>query len=229
MSLRVEEVKIKDLKLDPENARRHSEQQLKALATSLHEFGQQRPAVVGADNIVYAGNGMIEAARALGWENISIVKLPFDDPVKCRAFAIADNRTSDLATWDDKELLSTLEKLDSENQLELVGFASHDIDDLKALLSEMESIELYNSGVFGDSDESAENVQSQDSFSDKAKEYATRSIRSIMLEYPLEQFAWAIKILTKLREERNLQSNADAILLLLQDYSKEAYPIDNNT
>lgn len=229
MSLRTEEVKISSLTLDPENARKHSEQQLKALATSLHEFGQQRPAVIGSDNIVYAGNGMIQAAIALGWEKISIIKLPFDDPIKCRAFAIADNRTSDLASWDSEELVKTLERLDAENLLNTVGFDSNDIDDLKALLSEMESIDLYNSGVFGDADETAENVQSQDSFADKAKEYATRSIRSIMLEYPLDQFAWAIKILTNVRNERGIQSNADAILLLLQDYSKEDFPVDKTT
>lgn len=229
MSLRIEEVKIDSLKLDPENARKHSEQQLKALATSLHEFGQQRPAVIGSDNIVYAGNGMIQAAVALGWEKISIIKLPFDDPIKCRAFAIADNRTSDLASWDSEELVKTLERLDAENLLNTVGFDSNDIDDLKALLSEMESIELYNSGVFGDTDETAGNVELLDSFDDKAKAYSNRSIRSIMLEYSLEQFAWAIKILTNLRNERGVQSNADAILLLLQDYSKEDFPIDKVT
>lgn len=229
MSLRIEEVKIDSLKLDPENARKHSEQQLKALATSLHEFGQQRPAVIGSDNIVYAGNGMIQAAVALGWEKISIIKLPFDDPIKCRAFAIADNRTSDLASWDSEELVKTLERLDAENLLDTVGFDSNDIDDLKALLSEMESIELYNSGVFGDTDEAAGNVELLDSFDDKAKAYSNRSIRSIMLEYSLEQFAWAIKILTNLRNERGVQSNADAILLLLQDYSKEDFPIDKAT
>jgi hypothetical protein len=60
---------------------------------------------------------------------------------------------------------------------------------------------------------------------DKKTDYMNRAIRSIMLEYPLEQFAWVINILTKFRVEKDVQSNADALLLLLKDYSGEDYPI----
>jgi ParB-like chromosome segregation protein Spo0J len=100
-NLRVLEVDSKDLVLDPNNARQHSEAKIKAIAKSLEEFGQQRPLVVDKNNVVYAGNGTLQAAQSLNWEKVSVVVLPFDDPIKCRAFAIADNRTSDLSSWDN--------------------------------------------------------------------------------------------------------------------------------
>jgi hypothetical protein len=224
-NLRVLEVNSKDLVLDPNNARQHSEAQIKAIAKSLEEFGQQRPLVVDKNNVVYAGNGTLQAAQSLNWEKVSVVVLPFDDPIKCRAFAIADNRTSDLSSWDNAELVKSLEEINNANLLDTVGYSSYDVDDLKALLSEMEAVALYNSGIFEDTDSSEENVAYEKTMMDKKTDYMNRAIRSIMLEYPLEQFAWVINILTKFRVEKDVQSNADALLLLLKDYSGEDYPI----
>jgi hypothetical protein len=224
-NLRVLEVDSKDLVLDPNNARQHSEAQIKAIAKSLEEFGQQRPLVVDKNNVVYAGNGTLQAAQSLNWEKVSVVVLPFDDPIKCRAFAIADNRTSDLSSWDNAELVKSLEEINNANLLDTVGYSSYDVDDLKALLSEMEAVALYNSGIFEDTDSSEENVAYEKTMMDKKTDYMNRAIRSIMLEYPLEQFAWVINILTKFRVEKDVQSNADALLLLLKDYSGEDYPI----
>lgn len=224
-NLRIVEVNCNELFLDAYNARQHSEAQIKAIATSLKEFGQQRPLVVDKNNIVYAGNGTLQAALSLGWEKVDVVVLPFDDPIKCRAFAIADNRTSDLSTWDNAELVKSLEEISNHNLLDTVGYSSYDVDDLKALLSEMEAVALYNSGIFEETDDSAENVHVEKTNENKAQDYMNRAIRSIMLEYPLEQFAWVINILTKFRAEKDVQSNADALLLLLKDYSGEDYPI----
>ncbi len=224
-NLRVLEVDSKDLVLDPNNARQHSEAQIKAIAKSLEEFGQQRPLVVDKNNVVYAGNGTLQAAQSLNWEKVFVVVLPFDDPIKCRAFAIADNRTSDLSSWDNAELVKSLEEINNANLLDTVGYSSYDVDDLKALLSEMEAVALYNSGIFEDTDSSEENVAYEKTMMDKKTDYMNRAIRSIMLEYPLEQFAWVINILTKFRVEKDVQSNADALLLLLKDYSGEDYPI----
>jgi diketogulonate reductase-like aldo/keto reductase len=224
-NLRIVEVDCKDLVLDAFNARKHSEAQIKAIGKSLEEFGQQRALVVDKNNTVYAGNGTLQAALSLGWEKVDVVVLPFDDPIKCRAFAIADNRTSDLSSWDNAELVKSLEQINEANLLETVGYSSYDVDDLKALLSEMEAVALYNSGIFEETDDAEENVHNQRTIQTGAAEYMNRAIRSVMLEYPLEQFAWVINILTKFRAEKDVQSNADAILMLLKDYSGEDYPI----
>lgn len=51
-NLRIVEVNCNELFLDAYNARQHSEAQIKAIAKSLQEFGQQRPLVVDKNNIV---------------------------------------------------------------------------------------------------------------------------------------------------------------------------------
>lgn len=111
--MKVETVAIKSLTMDPENARKHSQKNIDAIAGSLTTFGQRKPLVVW-DNIVIAGNGTMEAAKSLGWEKIEITRVPSDwSHDQARAFALADNRTAELAEWDNDILASQLVELDS--------------------------------------------------------------------------------------------------------------------
>ena len=124
--LRVETVPIELLKFDPTNARKHDGKNLEAIAGSLKLFGQRKPIVVTPDNIVVAGNGTLEAAKSLGWTEISIARTPRGwtwDQIK--AFALADNRTAELAEWDSQVLADQLIELDANGwALEEFGFES---------------------------------------------------------------------------------------------------------
>jgi hypothetical protein len=111
--MKLETVPIKSLTMDPENARTHSQKNIEAIAGSLTTFGQRKPLVVW-DNIVIAGNGTIEAAKSLGWEKVEITRVPSDwSHDQARAFALADNRTAELAEWDDSVLAEQLIELDA--------------------------------------------------------------------------------------------------------------------
>jgi hypothetical protein len=111
--MKVESVKIQSLKSDPENARKHSQRNIEAIANSLKRFGQRRPLVVW-NNIVIAGNGTLEAALSIGWTEISIARCPAEwDHEHARAYALTDNRTSELGIWDHQILADQLVELDS--------------------------------------------------------------------------------------------------------------------
>jgi len=113
VSLTVTTAPIDTLVLDPRNARKHGRRNLDAIKASLAEFGQRRPLVVGFDMTVIAGNGTLEAARDLGWSEIDVTVVPADwTPEQARAYALADNRTSELATWDEDVLFEALTELD---------------------------------------------------------------------------------------------------------------------
>lgn len=111
--MKIETINITDVVTDPNNARRHNDKNLKAIIGSLTQFGQRKPIVVNKNNTVIAGNGTLEAAKQLGWPTIDIVRVPdtwTDDQIK--AFALADNRSSELAQWDDSVLAQQLLELD---------------------------------------------------------------------------------------------------------------------
>jgi site-specific DNA-methyltransferase (adenine-specific) len=55
----------------------------------------------------------VTAAKALGWKNISVTVAPEDwDADTAKAYALADNRSAELAEWDQTVLASQLVELD---------------------------------------------------------------------------------------------------------------------
>lgn len=112
---------IDELQEDPKNARGHSAENIATIKASLEEFGQQKPVVLASDGkTVKAGNGTLIAARELGWTYLAAVTTNLD-ALKAAAYAIADNRSSDLASWQEDVLIETLELL-HEKKAPIVGF-----------------------------------------------------------------------------------------------------------
>jgi len=136
-SLRPLAVRVDSLHLDPSNARKHGEKNHAAIKASLSRFGQRKPIVVQkSGRIVRAGNGTLEAARALGWDHIAVTIID-EEHTSATAYAIADNRTAELAEWDDDILSATLQSLGADGvDLEGLGYDAEDlasiIDDLGA-------------------------------------------------------------------------------------------------
>jgi len=130
--MKVETVTIESLSLDPQNARRHSKSNLDAITNSLNKFGQRKPIVVHK-GVVIAGNGTLEAAKVLGWQEIAISRCPDDwDEDTAKAYALADNRSSELGTWDDGVLLAQLEELDARGwDTTELGFTSKEFEDIR--------------------------------------------------------------------------------------------------
>jgi hypothetical protein len=122
--LRIETVQIDSLQFDPTNARKHDAKNLDAIAGSLRLFGQRKPIIVTPDNIVVAGNGTLEAAQKLGWTEIAISRTPIGwtwDQIK--AYALADNRTAELAEWNAEVLKEQMLELDAVGwELQEFGF-----------------------------------------------------------------------------------------------------------
>jgi DNA modification methylase len=131
--MKTETVLIDSITFDPANVRRHGEKNLAAIKASLNRFGQQKPIVVDADGVVRAGNGTLAAAKALGWKEIKVVRSTLAGS-EATAYAIADNRTAELAEWDDDALAQTLAALQIEDEDLAVatGFDVSDIDRLTA-------------------------------------------------------------------------------------------------
>ena len=124
--MKTETVPIGSISNDPANARTHGERNLEAIRDSLRAFGQQKPIVVDARGVVIAGNGTLEAAKRLGWTEIAIVRTKLDN-TQATAFGIADNRTAELAEWDDEILRSLLDSMDDETR-DLLAFDQSELD-----------------------------------------------------------------------------------------------------
>jgi len=122
---------IGQLKPDPRNARVHNKKQVRQIASSIESFGFNVPILIDGENNVVAGHGRILAAKLLGLAEVPTVRLDHLTGAQRRAFAIADNRLTEIASWDDRLLGETLQELasvDLDFALEATGFDAGEID-----------------------------------------------------------------------------------------------------
>lgn len=131
--LNVQHIPVGDLHLLPGNPRQGD---IGAVAESFRVNGVYQPVVVnrgthtGRPMEVIAGNHRLQAARQLRHDTIPAVVLDVDDEAAAR-IALADNRTSDLAAYDDHALVAMLQGL---GDLDGTGYDTDDLDDLVASL-----------------------------------------------------------------------------------------------
>ena len=130
---KVELVDIDSVLQDPENARLHSPDQLKYIAASLKRFSQQKPIVVGKDNVIIAGNGTHQAAKEiLNWKQILIIKSDLSME-EARAYGIADNQIPTQAEWNVESLSKHLKDMAEWNPMQdwnAIGFEDNIIEPL---------------------------------------------------------------------------------------------------
>lgn len=124
-------VPVADLTPDPANARLHPDRNLDAIEASLRVYGQRKPIVVRREGmVVEAGNGTLEAAKRMGWTHVAAV-LVDDDSVTATGYAIADNRTAELAVWDEEALARLLSELQTEEvDLDAMGWSDAELNQL---------------------------------------------------------------------------------------------------
>ena len=138
--MKYETATIASLMLDPANVRTHDSKNLEAIKASLARFGQQKPIVVDGKGIIVAGNGTMMAAKMLNWSSVEIVRTKLEG-AEAIAYAIADNRTAELAGWDEAALAQQLAALqiDDEELANIAGFTDAEIEDM--ILAEKEIVE----------------------------------------------------------------------------------------
>lgn len=131
-TLRSLAVEIDSLTPDPANERIHDRKNIEVIKESLRRFGQHQVVTVWKEKgIIIIGNGRWLAMRELGYTHIAANFKSFND-AEATACRIADNRTSDLASWDEAALTATVEALKSNDYpLDDVGFSEEEV---KAIL-----------------------------------------------------------------------------------------------
>lgn len=126
-------VPVSVLHSDPDNVRLHGERNRHATRSSLAKYGQRKPLVVNERTMtVEAGNGTLECAKDLGWEWIAISRED-DDAVTAAGYAVADNRTAELAEWDYQGLSMQLNSLAADGEdLSELGFNTEELEAIAA-------------------------------------------------------------------------------------------------
>ena len=209
-------VEVTTLNQHPENPRRGN---VAAIRESLRRFGQVRPIVVQSETrYVIAGNHTLQAAIEEGWNEIVAVFVDLSDE-EARAYLLADNRTSDLGGYDDPALALILNDLAATGKLEGTAWTIDQLDDLNALLQEMQS-----SPPQPPTD--TPGMRQSNTFEQDAEGYSGRAQRLLILTLPPEQYAWLVNALARIAADDGDegQSNTDTVLKLAAERLGEAPP-----
>ena len=120
-------VDINSVHAHPRNVRQGD---IGAISTSLTAHGQYKPILVQrSTNFIIAGNHTWKAAQHLGWDKVAVQYLDIDDD-KALRILLADNRATDLATYDEHALAQVLSEYARSYDMTGLLWDQDDLDDL---------------------------------------------------------------------------------------------------
>ena len=129
---------IDNLAHHPENPR---EGDIGAIVTSIKKNGWFGVVVAQkSSGYILAGNHRIEAAKICGIKEVPVYWVDCDNE-RARAILLADNKTADLASWNDHTLLELLQEADANDYLLDTAFDQVDIQKLLQKLNSNEGDE----------------------------------------------------------------------------------------
>jgi ParB-like nuclease domain len=139
---------IDSLHLWKDNPRKNDGEPVDVVARSIKRFGFAAPIIARTNGEIIGGHTRWKAAKKLGLSRVPVRYMALD-PVEAHLLAIADNKTNELAEWDDKMLGAVL------------GTMGEDVDKLTGTgMSEEELEKLLNPDDTGGDEEGGSKLNS---------------------------------------------------------------------
>ncbi len=124
--MEIVEKKIDELKPWDKNPR-INDHAVDAVAKSISAFGFNVPILCDQNMTIIAGHTRWKAAQKLGMLTVPVTQIEMTGSMR-KAFAIADNKTAEIADWNLPELRSILDELKNDQiELACIGFSDEDI------------------------------------------------------------------------------------------------------
>src|SRR5262249_44521274 len=143
-SMRVEFCNLRDIK-PYKNHPRRNDHAVEAVARSIAAFGFRQPIVVDDQGVIIVGNTRYKAALRLGMKKVPVHVAKGLTPAQAKAYRLADNKTAELADWDQERLVQELAELQQvQFDVDVVGFSA---DELQALLGTEVGVGLVDPDV----------------------------------------------------------------------------------
>jgi ParB-like chromosome segregation protein Spo0J len=193
---------IGELKAHPDNPRQGD---ISAIAGSIQKNGWYGTIVAQrSTGYVLAGNHRLMAAKSIGMETVPVYWVDVDDE-QANRILLADNRASDLATYDDSALADILANL-VDTDLGLTGTGFDDAD-LEALLFDLDRL----NPTYGTLTDDIRTV------GEAADAIEASGIRSVIIPFQIEQYNLVVARLAELRTKYGVDSNAEVMLKLVEE------------
>lgn len=166
-------------------------------------------------NYVLVGNTRYRALKKMGVKEVPVIFLDVDDD-RARAIMLADNRVAQFGTFDDEKLSEALQKMAEVDDLVSTGYSDGYLTDLLAAMTG--TSESYHGG----NSEDTGGTTFDPSFEARQEKYQSSGVRSIILDYAIEEYQEMVERLAAARLRHGVESNAELIVALIAIDEEEA-------
>lgn len=192
--MKTEVVSINEVKLAPNNPRVIKNDKFKKLVFSIKEFPEMlnlRPIVVDENMVVLGGNMRLRACREAGLTQVPIIRASEFTEEQKKEFVIKDN--SSFGEWDWDVLA---------NEWNIDDLAEWGLD--------------IPASYF---DDDKEPEFDKDMLNEALDKYINSKVKQITLYFDNQQYEYVIGKLEEIATEKQLESNTDVIIYLLETIS----------
>lgn len=173
---------------------------------------------------ILTGNHRVQALKELGRSEVPVLWIDCDD-ARAKQIMLADNRSSDVATYDDSKLLELLDSLPSLNG---TGYDADDLNDLLASVQEMPTPDYTTTPSTGTTAGASEptivstnSTNYEPSYAEQMSGYSAKGVRSIILDFEIDDFQDVITKAERVRTALGVITNADLFRRLVDDKATE--------
>lgn len=113
MDMEIRTLQISQIKPYPNNPRKNDEA-VESVMESIKQCGYCQPILVDEDMVILAGHTRFKAIKRLGWQECPVVVRAGMTEEQKHKYRLLDNKTNEIAQWDNDLLMEELEGLDFE-------------------------------------------------------------------------------------------------------------------
>ena len=127
--MKIEKIKIEDVKPYVNNAKLHPAEQIEQIKKSILEFGNNDPIAIDKDNTIIEGHGRYLALKELGYKEVEVIKLSHLTEEQKKAYILVHNKLTMNTGFDIDILNEELAEIENIDMAEFDFDIDIDIDD----------------------------------------------------------------------------------------------------
>lgn len=120
--MKIENVKLRELKPLEKNVRKHNDKQIEELIRSVKQFGQTRAIVIDEHNNILIGNGLYMALEKMGAEECQCYRITGLTEVQKKKLILTDNKVYTLGSDDYDGINAYIQEITVTGDFDIAGF-----------------------------------------------------------------------------------------------------------
>ena len=120
--MKIESLKLDELKPLEHNVRKHNEKQINELIRSLEQFGQTRAMVIDENNNILIGNGLYFALKKMGKNDAQCYRMSGLSEIQKKKLILTDNKVYSLGGDDFEQIQNYIADITISGDFDIAGF-----------------------------------------------------------------------------------------------------------